>query len=318
MIGQTSVIIPCFNRDEYLEEALKSVRCQTRRVREIIVVDDGSTTPVQAPRDWDGPPLRIVRTENRGVSAARNFGISLATGSFIAFLDSDDAWAPAKIELQEDALSSGPDCVAAFTHRIEKPGWRDCPPTEYPPPDASDDVFWRCLWTENFITLSSVMVRRETLLRVGAFNEDLRYCEDRELWFRLLTVGRFAQISLPLSYRRIHPCQMTTNFDAITVHRRKWRLIVMREHGARLAAAGVSVADQYEQARREYREDLLILYFQRQLSTVRPLLWAYWLRYPSDRGILKYAFLSALPTRLLTFLRDSAGNATEPVHFDRT
>ena len=318
MTGQTSVIIPCYNRDDYLEEALKSVRSQTRSVREVIVVDDGSTTPVQAPRDWDGPPLRIVRTENRGVSAARNFGVSVATGSFIAFLDSDDAWAPRKIELQEDALSSRPDCVAVFTHRIEKPDWPACPPLDYPPPDASDDLFWRSLWKENFVTLSSVMVRRETLLRVGGFNEDLRYCEDRELWFRLLTAGRFVQVSFPLSYRRLHPRQLTSNFDAITVHRRKWRLIVMREHGTRLAAAGISIDDQHEQARREYREDLLILYFRRRLATVRPLLWLYLLRYPNDRGILKYAFLSAIPTRLLTFLRGSAGNATEPVHFDRT
>jgi glycosyltransferase involved in cell wall biosynthesis len=318
MIGQTSVIIPCYNRNEYLVEALKSVRDQTRPVREIIVVDDGSTTPVQAPRDWDGPPLRLVRTENRGVSAARNFGVSLATGSFIAFLDSDDAWAPRKIELQEDALSSSPDCVAVFTHRIEKPDWPVCPPLDYPPPDASDHLFWRCLWKENFITLSSVMVRRETLLRVGGFNEELRYCEDRELWFRLLTAGRFVQVSLPLSYRRLHPRQMTNNFDAITVHRRKWRLIVMREQGTRLAATGISAAEQKEQARREYREDLLILYFRRRLSTVRPLLWTYWLRYPGDRGILKYAFLSALPARLLTFLRDSAETTSESVHFDRT
>ena len=317
MIGQTSVIIPCYNRNDYLEEALESVRSQTRRVREIIIVDDGSTTPIQAPSDWDGPPLRIARTENRGVSAARNFGISLASGRFIAFLDSDDAWAPRKIELQEHALSSSSDCVAVFTHRIEKQGWGLCPSTEYPPLDASDDVFWRSLWKENFIALSSVLVRREVLLAVGAFNEDLRYCEDRELWFRLLTAGRFAQITVPLSYRRIHPQQMSNNFDEITVNRRKWRLIVMRKHGTRLAAAGISVADQKEQARREYREDLLILYFRRRLSTVRPLLWPYLLRYPGDLRILSYAFLSLLPARLLTILRDRAETTRESVHCDR-
>jgi glycosyltransferase involved in cell wall biosynthesis len=317
MVAQTSVIIPCYNRDAYIGEALESVRDQTRSVREIIVVDDGSTTTIPIPRGWDGPPLRVVRTENRGVSAARNRGIALATGSLIAFLDSDDAWAPTKIEMQEQVLSSRSDCVAAFTHRIEKPGWPACPPIEYPLPDASDDLFWRCLWKENFITLSSIMVRRETLLRVGAFKEDLRYCEDRELWFRLLTAGRFVQVNLPLSYRRIHPYQMTSNLDEITVYRRKWRLIVMREHGTRLAAAGISAVDQNEQARKEYREDLLILYFRRRLSTVRPLLWAYMLRYPGDCRVLKYAFLSALPARLLTFLRDGAEHVTESAHFDR-
>jgi glycosyltransferase involved in cell wall biosynthesis len=97
MTGRTSVIIPCFNIQVYLPEALESVCNQTRAVREIILVDDGSKEPVRPPSDWEGPPLRIIRTENRGPAAARNLGISLAAGTFIAFLDADDAWAPAKV-----------------------------------------------------------------------------------------------------------------------------------------------------------------------------------------------------------------------------
>src|SRR4029453_2787046 len=104
MIGQTSVVIPCHNYEGYLAEAIESVYAQTRCVGEIIVVDDGSTRPVQPKSTRDGIAVRIIRTENRGVSAARNLGVSLANGAFIAFLDADDAWAPTKIEMQEEAL----------------------------------------------------------------------------------------------------------------------------------------------------------------------------------------------------------------------
>jgi len=304
MIGQTSVVIPCHNHEAYLGEAIESVYTQTRAVREIIVVDDGSTRPVQPASMWEGLPVRIIRTENRGASAARNLGVSLATGAFIAFLDADDAWAPTKIEMQEDALESNPDTVAVFTQHTEKQGWSPCPPTNYPPPDASDDEVLVRLWKWNFIALPSVMVRRETFLRVGGFNEHLRYSEDWELWVRLLVAGRFGQVPLPLCYRRIHSHQMTKNFDQIVVYHRKCRLLLMREHGERIAAAGISPRQQQRFSQEEYREHLLILYFRRRFSTARRLLWDYLWQYPGDLKMLKYALLSLLPRWFFAAVRD--------------
>lgn len=304
MTAQTSVIIPCYNHEATLGEALESVRAQTRAVREIILVDDGSKMPVRLPSGWEGPPLRIIRTENRGAAAARNLGVSVASGNFIAFLDADDSWASTKIELQEDVLTSDEHNVAVFTQRTEKPGWVSCVPISYPLADASEDKLWVSLWKEHFIVLSSVMVRRDIFLKLGGFNESLRYCEDRELWFRLLRAGHFIQVPLPLCYRRMHPNQMTKNFDQITVYRRKCRLLVMLQHGERLAATGISRAQQLEQAWKEYREDLLILYFKRQFSSVRRLFWGYLLRHPSDIQVLKYAFFSLLPTKLFVSMRD--------------
>jgi glycosyltransferase involved in cell wall biosynthesis len=304
MMAQTSVIIPCHNHEAYLGEAIESVYTQTRAVREIIVVDDGSTKPVQSASTWEGVPLRIVRTENRGVSAARNLAVSLANGAFIAFLDADDAWAPTKIEMQEDALKSHPENVAVFTQRTERPGWAPCPPTTYPSSAASEDEFLVRLWEWNFIHLSSVMVRRETFLRVGGFKEHLRYSEDWELWVRLLTAGRIGQVPLPLCYRRIHSHQMTKSFDQIVIYHRKCRLLLMREYGERITAAGISPRQQQKFSQEEYREHLLILYFQRRFSTARRLLWDYLSHYPGDIGILKYAFLSLLPEWFFVALRD--------------
>jgi glycosyltransferase involved in cell wall biosynthesis len=304
MTGQTSAIIACYNGEAYLPEALDSICTQTRAVREVIVVDDGSDQPIQPPVDWRGPPLRIIRTENRGAAAARNLGVLSATGTFIALLDADDAWAPMKIEMQEDALSADPASVAVFTQRTEKPGWTPCPPLTYPPHDVSDDEFWTRLWRENFVKLSSIMIRRDVFLSVGGFDKRLPPCEDWEMWFRLLRAGRFIQVPLPLCYRRIHPQQLTKNFDQIVVYHRKCRLSLMREHGARIAAAGISREQQEKFSQEEYREHLLILYFRRRLSAARRLFWDYLLHYPSDVAILKYVFLSLLPQWFFVALRD--------------
>jgi glycosyltransferase involved in cell wall biosynthesis len=308
MIGQTSVVIACYNGEIFLPEALESVCQQTRAVREIIVVDDGSDNPIRPPSEWKGPPLRIIRTENRGPAAARNFGVSLSSGDFIAFLDSDDAWDPTKIEMQEKVLGASRDNVAVFTQRVEKPGWLPCAPAVYPPDDVSDDEFWVRLWTTTFIATPSLMTRRDVFLRIGGFNECLRYCEDRELWFRLLKAGRFIQIPLPLTYRRMHAGQMTENFDQIAVYLRKCRLLVMLQHGERLAAAGISPRQQHEDARKEYSNNLQILYFKRQFSAVRWLLWHYLWQYPSDLRMLKYALLSLFPARFFTAIRDKVNN----------
>ena len=94
-----TVVIPTYNRREYLPGALKSVRNQTYRNLEIIVVDDGSTDGTDAMLKRE-QGIMFLRQQNSGPSAARNTGIGAARGEFVAFLDSDDYWLPHKIELQ--------------------------------------------------------------------------------------------------------------------------------------------------------------------------------------------------------------------------
>src|SRR5262245_4095228 len=191
MTAQTSVIIPCYNGQAYLDEALETVRSQTRPAREVIVIDDGSRIPIQSPSAWDGRPLRIIRTPNQGLPSARNVGLSLATGSLVALLDVGDAWHPKKLETQEDALGATPGAVVSFTRCSQKPGWLPCPRFPYPAPDATTSEFWRALWQANFISPSSTLMRRDAIMSVGGFNRKMRYCEDWECWFRLLSKGPF-------------------------------------------------------------------------------------------------------------------------------
>ena len=100
-----SIVIPCFNRAEYLRLALSSVCAQTFTDWECIVVDDGSTEDLSFAMDID-PRIRLFRQRNMGISAARNRGIFGSIGSYIAFLDSDDLWMPEKLALQAEARGS--------------------------------------------------------------------------------------------------------------------------------------------------------------------------------------------------------------------
>ena len=101
-----SVIIPNYNYSQYLEDCLNSILNQNYTILEIILVDDGSTDSSVIIAESFGPRVKVIVQEHQGVNAARNLGIKNATGSYIAFCDSDDVWLPEKIELQVNFLES--------------------------------------------------------------------------------------------------------------------------------------------------------------------------------------------------------------------
>lgn len=112
-----SVIIPAWNAERYLDEALDSALAQTPRPTEILVIDDGSTDGTAEVAGRRGPPIRCVRQEHRGPAAARNAGIREARGELIAFLDADDVWLPAKLGRQLEVLSRRP-ALGVVTARV--------------------------------------------------------------------------------------------------------------------------------------------------------------------------------------------------------
>lgn len=101
-----SVIIPSYNGDRYLHEAINSIRQQSLPVFEILVIDDGSLNPVSGLKSVNAPEIRVVRKENGGQGSAINVGIGLAKGDIIAFLDHDDYWHHKKNEIQYKALAT--------------------------------------------------------------------------------------------------------------------------------------------------------------------------------------------------------------------
>ena len=200
-----SVVIPTYNHAHFLGAALASVRAQSVGDWEAIVVNnfsDDDTERVVAGIGDDR--IRLVNFANHGVIAAsRNQGIALATGEFVAFLDSDDTWLPQKLERCLIRLAEGFDLVCHGEKWVrEGAGSRD---VRYGP--ESRATFDALLFEGNCISTSAVVVRREWLARVGGFDESraLVTAEDYHLWLRLAQAGaRIGFVWEILGEYRIH------------------------------------------------------------------------------------------------------------------
>lgn len=183
MTSRVSVVVPTYNRAPLLPRALESIAAQSRPADEVLVVDDGSedgTLDLLARRF---PWVRVLRQEHRGVSAARNRGIRAATGHWIAFLDSDDAWLPTKIERQLAALGARPEHRICHTEEIWiRRGRRVNPGRRHG--KSGGRIFRRCVRL-CVISPSSVLAERRLLETVGLFDESLPACEDYDLWLRI-------------------------------------------------------------------------------------------------------------------------------------
>jgi len=182
-----SVIIPTFNRASLLERAIRSVYKQTLLPYEVLVIDDGSTDEtaevLNTLSEKSLLPLKVIRTPNRGPAAARNRGIAAAECEFIAFLDSDDHWHKKKIELQYNALREQDSYF--ISHTMEK--WLrrgehlNQKKIHIP---RHGEIFDHCLKL-CAVGMSTVMARRNIFEHVGFFDENLRCCEDYDLWLRV-------------------------------------------------------------------------------------------------------------------------------------
>lgn len=198
-----SVVIPAYNAASFLPRCLQSVFAQTLQAEEIIVVDDGSTDDTAARAAKLG--AKVVSRPNGGLSAARNTGIQNASSEWIALLDADDMWAPEK--LQRQALLAEPGVVLVYTgiRIFDDSGVREARAAVDPA------VARKVLRYRNPITPSTVLVRREAVLRDGGFREDIRACEDWEMWVRLKRLGDFAAVPDPLTDYYVYPNSLSAN-----------------------------------------------------------------------------------------------------------
>jgi glycosyltransferase involved in cell wall biosynthesis len=189
MPPSVAVIIPTYNRAALIERAVQSVLGQTFRDFELVIVDDGSTDgtaemPLLKNSDPREPRLHYTRLpENRGVSAARNAGVTATSAPWIAFLDSDDEWLPEKLRQQVRWTIEHPDMHIVQTREIWiRRGTRVNPPKTHE--KSAGDLFAASL-ERCMITPSSVMLRRTLFQSMGGFNESLPACEDYDLWLRV-------------------------------------------------------------------------------------------------------------------------------------
>ena len=185
-----SVIIPTYNRKEYLLEAVDSVFNQTYNKIEIIIVDDGSTDgSEEAIRTKNDPRINYIWQRNSGLpAAARNVGIGHAKGEYIAFLDSDDLWLPEKLEVQLNVLIKNPQLICAASNAELIPETKDTVPVEWNTIINEYFPTFQELLKANIIYNSSVLMRKEIVKKIGPLDENigLRAIEDFEYWLRIL------------------------------------------------------------------------------------------------------------------------------------
>ena len=197
-----SVIIATYNYGKYLRESIASALYQTVPPDEIIVVDDGSTDETsEIVRPFlSRSRVRYLRTDNRGVSNARNLGIQHSTGEIIAFLDADDVWRRDKLELQLPLFS---DPTVGVVYSLQEMFDENGTVSHRHAKVFRGDVL-RALMTHNIVCFSSAMVRRGCLDRVGIFDERYAPSEDYDLWLRIAAEGyAFDYIDKPLVRRRV-------------------------------------------------------------------------------------------------------------------
>ena len=177
-----SVVIPTYNRYDFLKRALASVDAQTYLPKEVIVIDDGSTDNTsQIQKDF--PQIQYFHQENAGVSSARNLGIKKSSCEWIAFLDSDDTWHENKLQEQVFFHRENPNILMSYTD--EK--WiRDAQEVKIPKKfrKFGGYIFHECL-SHCIIAPSASLLHRSLFGEVGVFDESLEVCEDYDLWLRI-------------------------------------------------------------------------------------------------------------------------------------
>lgn len=200
-----SVIVPAHNAAAYLAESLDSVLAQTYSSVELIVVDDGSTDETPAILARYAELLdRSIHQDNRGVSAARNAGVEVARGEYVAFLDADDRWHPRKLERQMDVLRTSPDVAASTTGaRLIDVGGAPLGTVRADGGPPINRVGLDEFLATFYFLMSSLVVRRDALHSRRPFDESLDTAEDLDLMARIAARHPLIELRSPLTEHRV-------------------------------------------------------------------------------------------------------------------
>lgn len=225
-----SVIIPVYNRLEYISEAIGSVLSQSYPNYEIVIVNDGSTVDVYRALEKVRDKIRYLSHEkNKGLAATRNTGIKGSQGKYIAFLDDDDLFEDRKLELQVQILENHPEIGLVYSDCFEYEDWkkdemrlnlavgRADPPSKFP----------GTFFVNPNVRVPTVLLRRKCFDEVGMFDESLRQHEDGDLFLRVALKWQVHFLDYPSAKVRIHEKNMSR--DRVEMYEsmiRSWRNIL--------------------------------------------------------------------------------------------
>ena len=215
-----SVVIPAYNAEQFIADALLSIKEQDYAPIEILVVDDGSCDNTADIVRQTAPKARLIQQKNAGASAARNTGMRHATGEYICFLDADDGWFPGKLRAQVDYLAEHLE-VGVVYHEwlVWKPdtdGTFHSPAIPIVPPSGSIQAehsgwLYCLLLLDSIVHTSTVMLRRQVLNEIGYFDTALEIGEDYDYWIRVSRHYPIHKLSGTYSFYRATPGSLTTH-----------------------------------------------------------------------------------------------------------
>lgn len=283
---KVSVVLPVYNVERYIAEAVESVLAQTHANFELLIIDDGSPDrSIEICERYQDPRIRILRQKNRGLAGARNTGIRHATGEYLAFLDSDDTWMPHKLARHVEHLDFSPAvglsyCQSAFIDEQSQPLGT------YQLPKLSGITTAHLLCRNPVGNGSAPVIRRKALdeIRYQAdyhgqvedfyFDEELRQSEDIECWIRISsqTDWQLEGIAEPLTCYRVNGGGLSAN---LTRQLETWERVIekTRAYAPEVVAQSGNLARAYQLrylARRAVRsQDALqaVAFVHRALAT---------------------------------------------------
>ena len=214
-IPVVSVLMPCWNRDRFVADAIRSVLAQTFTNLELIVVDDGSTDGTrEVVASFPDSRLRCLHREHRGISAALNAGLAAARGRYIARLDSDDLWRPEMLATQVAVLEARPDVDLVYSRaECTDSNWKLLDMTWGYPLRFPGETFRSMVYNDCTCNIT-VVCRRECFDRVGAYDESLETSEDLDMWLRVARHYRFEFTDRVLARVRLHGGSITGGISA--------------------------------------------------------------------------------------------------------
>lgn len=235
---KVSVLMPSFNYARYLPLAIESVLSQTHSDLELIITDDYSTDSsrgiVEQWKKLDDRIVPIFHEVNRGLAGARNSGLAVSSGEFVAMCDADDIWLPDKLKTQLECFERKPDVGLVHSDSLIMDGDGNLTGERFSQlmhkkgQITSGNLFEE-LCERNFLCVPTVILRREALERAGGFDERLRSLEDWVCWMKVSTTYPLYYVDDPLVQYRIHPANLSSNVKGMTNNRVKALRLLLDE-----------------------------------------------------------------------------------------
>lgn len=299
-----SIVMPVYNTERYLPEAVRSVLAQTFQNWELLVLNDESPGDARGVMDeFDDPRIRFLEHKNGGPAFTRNRGMQESRGDFIAFLDSDDVWLPEKLDKQLDLFRRNPDAGVVYSQRetIDEQGrvLRGYKPRLH------SGMILDHLYVDNFVCMSSAIMKRAVFEKVGLIDERLRMSEDFDYWLRVACFFSFAPLDEALVRYRVHTAQVSTKTDYRIKTVWEIRERFEREFGQYVGFRARRRAKALHYSHKAYRNESLAPRGAVLADYLRALLW-----YPPDRFSWR-GVLRLLTPRLLVRLYRRLRNRPE-------